>query len=133
MLRDLKETVHTVNPSSTQLRYFGAVFALFLIFFAYRFDFVLLRYITVFSLAAVAVFPRFFLPIHFLLVVITFPIGWMLSRIFLILFFFAIITPIAIIRRLLNYNNLKPTFGKQTATTYWEDFEENTNPHTMGL
>lgn len=133
ILRDLKETIHAVNPSPAQLRRFGVAFALFLTFFAYRFGIVPLYYAAAFSLAMVIVFPRFFRPIYFLLALITFPIGWMVSRIFLIIFFFVIITPTAVVRRLLGYDHLKLTFGGEKTATYWENFEENANPHSMGL
>ena len=133
MLKDLQEILHTINPSLKELRRFGVALGFFLALFAYLFGFVALYYAAATSLAVAAVFPAFFRPVHLFLMAITFPIGWILSRVFLILFFFTVITPMAAIRRLLRYDHLKLRFDEKQATTYWEDFEQNTEHDTMGL
>jgi len=133
MLRDLKETLRASNPSRAQLRRFGMALALVLAFVAYRFGFFPLYYASATAVAAATAWPHIFRPVHFFLVVITFPIGWITSRVFLVFFFFMIITPIAVSRRLLGYDPLKLKHDPEKTATCWEDFEENINYDSMGL
>ena len=57
-------------------------------------------------------------PLYVALIVLTYPIGWVLSHVMLAVLFYAMITPIGLVFRLLGRDSLNRRFDAD-ATTYW--------------
>ncbi|MHC5184457.1 MAG: hypothetical protein ACYSPI_09305 [Planctomycetota bacterium] len=57
-------------------------------------------------------------PVYLGLIVLTFPIGWVISHLMMALFYYGIITPVGLLFRLLNRDPLCRKY-KPDADTYW--------------
>ncbi len=57
-------------------------------------------------------------PVYLVLIVVTFPIGWLISHFFMGLFYFGIVTPVALIFKMLGRDPLNRKYDKN-AQTYW--------------
>ena len=57
-------------------------------------------------------------PIYLGLIVLTFPIGWVISHLMMALFYYGIITPVALLFRLINRDPLCRKY-EPDADTYW--------------
>ncbi len=66
--------------------------------------------------------PRAIRPLYVGLLVITAPIGFVLSYVILGVLFYLVITPLALILRLVGYDPLKREFERE-AETYWVEVE----------
>ena len=61
-------------------------------------------------------------PVYLGLIILTFPIGWVVSHLMMALFYYGIITPVAIIFRLLNRDPLCRS-SEPDADTYWIQYK----------
>lgn len=68
--------------------------------------------------------PRLILPFYLGLVILGFPIGWVVSHLVMFLFFFGIITPIAFVFRLAGRDLLCRKLDR-TAESYWTDSSQD--------
>ena len=135
MLGEIKETLRSLQPSRRQLRVFGVLLGVLTVFAART-----IEGADAFGgsaagigIAALAIlFPRTIEPIWKMLMVLTLPIGWVVSRLILIAFFYIILTPISLLFRIVGHDILKRRLSP-SADTYWEPFEENKRPDSMGL
>lgn len=73
-------------------------------------------------------FPVVMRPVYFVAILVTFPIGWVVSRLLLAVVFFAIITPIALIFRLTGRDVLARKVDPD-CESYWEPVGETPVPH----
>lgn len=131
MLQELKAALK-IKPKIRELRLFGVLLALVLVIVASKFGLEYLIWLTLVLLAMVVVAPRLLRPIVIVLLILTVPIGWIISRLVLIVFFYLVVTPVALIRRLLRHDplNLRP---QKDQATYWEELEPNRNYDKMYL
>ena len=118
-----------LNPSSEKLRQFGGITPIMLLIIGMG-----LRWRVGLSMEALAgmclfgilVFvvsrlsPRFVRPVYLGLVIIGYPIGWFISHLVMILFYFGIITPVALVFRLLGRDILKRRWDSGSET-YWTE------------
>lgn len=135
MLREIKETLRSIHPSHRQLRTFGILLGALVIFAARTIEGADAFGGSAAGAAIVAlavIFPRAIDPIWRTLMALTLPIGWIISRLILIAFFYTILTPISLVLRITGHDILKRRFSP-SADTYWEPFEENKRPDSMGL
>ena len=78
----------------------------------------------IFSIAGILLYvlsrvsPQLIKPVFLTLVLLTFPIGWVFSHLVMVLFYYGIITPVALFFHLLNRDPLCRKFD-QNADTYW--------------
>jgi Saxitoxin biosynthesis operon protein SxtJ len=115
-----------LNPPPRTLRQFAGLWIVFFSGVA-AYQYFARQHETVAAIAALAavtigplgvVAPAAIRPIFVAWLVLTFPIGWMISRLTLLVMFFGLITPIALFFRLRGRDalNLRP---KPAADTYW--------------
>ncbi len=71
--------------------------------------------------------PRTIRPLFVALMVLTAPIGWAVSQVFLAVVFFGAFTPVAMVFRLLGRDALKREFDAD-AETYWEPKDMPADP-----
>lgn len=57
-------------------------------------------------------------PVYLVMVIVTFPVGWVISHLVMGLFFYVVITPIAILFKIIGRDTLCRRFDPQT-DTYW--------------
>ncbi|MDP3727066.1 MAG: SxtJ family membrane protein [bacterium] len=135
MIKEIRETLQSIHPSHRQLRLFGVLLGA-LIVFASR----TVEGADAFGgstagiiIAALAVaLPGAIEPVWRALMALTLPIGWFVSRLILIVFFYTVFTPISLVLRIVGHDILKRRL-LSSADTYWEPFEENKRPDSMGL
>ncbi len=118
-----------LNPSAEKLRQFGWIAPIMLLAIGLVF-----RWRIGLSLAAVAglciagllifilsrVSPRLVWPVYVGLMLIGFPIGWVVSHVVMILFYFGIITPVGLVFRLLGRDMLHRRWDR-SCETYWTE------------
>ncbi len=126
----------TLRPSRSQLRTFGLITAVMTALVGASFYFrghlsgisiepdlatqlghVLWGASAVAALAAFVV-PSAFLPLYVVLTVVTFPIGFVLSHVLIATIFFVLITPFALVMRLLGRDQMTRQIDR-TTITYW--------------
>ena len=71
-------------------------------------------------------FPSFIRPLFVGLLVITFPIGWVVSHLFLILIFFLVITPIGLVMKIKKHDPLNLKMPKEPSM--WKEIKVKKNP-----
>ena len=130
MLQDIK-TALRIKPKTWELRVFGIILAVIVSVIGHRFEISYLPWAGLGFLTVSLVLPRLLTYVVLVLLVLTAPIGWIVSRIILTLFFYLIVTPIAIIRRLSKHDTLHLRPGKEQS--YWEHIEPNENHDKMHL
>ncbi len=130
MIQDIK-TALQIKPKNWELRVFGIILALILIFLAIRFNILYLSWTAGIPMMLAIIKPRLLTLPVLTLIVITAPIGWTLSRIALVISFYLGVTPVAIARRLLKHDtlHLKP----ENRNSYWEEVERNASHDKMHL
>jgi hypothetical protein len=64
-------------------------------------------------------YPKANLPIYFLLAMVTFPIGFVMSYVILFTIYFFVITPIGLLMRVLGKDSLDRAWNS-SATSYWK-------------
>lgn len=118
-----------LNPSPDKLRQFGSIAPIMLLIIG-----LVLRWRVGLSIALIAgmcllgiliflasrVSPKLVRPIYVGLTIIGFPIGWIVSHLVLLLFYFGIITPVALIFRLLGRDMLHRRW-ESGRETYWTE------------
>jgi Saxitoxin biosynthesis operon protein SxtJ len=121
----IAEEIKNIKQSSKDLRKFGITVGLVFILLA----FLLFRkhsgvYISIGILGAILfliglVFPIILKPLHKVWMTIAILIGWIMTRLILMLFFFIILTPISFLARLFGkrFLDLKIDYSKKS---YWE-------------
>lgn len=136
MIHEIKKTLRELNPTNRQMRWFGMVLAFFLGLAApvVMHDLIsqrlgILLGTTIFVIASLL--PWAIKPLWFSLMTLAIPVGWIVSRIILVAFFYIVITPLSFLLRLIGQDPLK--LKEHNTPTYWEDFEENKAPDTIGL
>ncbi|MDP3794507.1 MAG: SxtJ family membrane protein [bacterium] len=134
MFGDIRQTIYELHPSVRQLRLFGLVLLALLGFFAYRFPSARLVLTGVELLIFAGLFyPQVLQWVYLALMALTLPIGWLLSRLVLTLFFVVVISPFGTIRRLTGRDPLHLRFREHDTTSYWEDVEQNAHFDKMHL
>lgn len=117
---------HT-NPDLKTLQQFGGLSFAFLSYGAYVQGFVKHQPNLAILLAGLAVVmgvlalvkPTFIKPIFVGAMVVTFPIGFVISKVLLGLIYYGLITPIALVFRIIGRDELYLKDKRATATTYW--------------
>lgn len=67
------------------------------------------------------------LPIYRLLMIVSFPIGWVIGHLVLGIFFYVVIGIVGLVFRVLGRDPLKRKYDPE-AETYWEPYQEKKNP-----
>ena len=62
--------------------------------------------------------PKALKPIYVGLMIVTFPIGWLMTRVILLVLYFAVLTPVGLLMRLFGRDTMKRAFDRG-AQTYW--------------
>jgi hypothetical protein len=115
-----------LRPDDRKLRQFTILAAVVLGVFA------VVRYIKagtsfsalIFAVAAVIIAgvglaaPRLIRPLYVALTVATFPIGWVVSRLVLLVIFYVVITPIGLLLRFTGYDSLR--LKRRSVDSHWE-------------
>lgn len=135
MFREIAETLRAIRPGSRQLRVFGILLGALVVFAART-----IQGADAFggsaagaAIAALALaLPVAIEPIWRALMAVTIPIGWIISRLILIAFFYIVLTPVSFILRVVGHDPLRRRWRKDLES-YWEPFEENKRPDSMGL
>jgi hypothetical protein len=115
-----------LNPSNRTLRQFAGLWILFMggsAIWQYaahaRTELALVLAILALTVGPAGLaFPRVLRPLFVTWLALAFPIGWAVSRIVLMILFWGVITPVAVIGRLFGRDVLKLRRQRQ-ATTYW--------------
>jgi hypothetical protein len=68
--------------------------------------------------------PAFMRPIFSLMMLVAFPIGWVVSHAMMLVIFYVVATPIGLIMRLFGYDPLRLKIDK-AAQTYWQPRDPN--------
>lgn len=138
MMHELKEILRSFNPTRAQLIWFGMLLSFFISLGAIRAltrpssTAPVLFAAAAVILAAAILAPKTLRPALYLLTAIAFPIGWMVSRLILMLFFYIALTPMAFLLRLIGKDPM-PLSPDREKRSYWEDFEPNRHPDSMRL
>lgn len=123
------------NPSEKKLRQFGNVAPIMLLLIAcilrWRFD---LPAPAMATLCAVGILifltskqsAKLVRPVYLLLVLIGFPIGWVISHLIMLLFYYLIITPIALFFRLIGRDALQRRWNPESES-YWTEHSKTDN------
>lgn len=134
MFKEITETLRSLQPSSNSLRLFGIILGALIIFAAQVIEgadaFGGSTAGAIIAILAV-ILPRAIEPIWKTLMVLTLPIGWLVSHAILIAFFYLILTPVSFVLRIVGHDPMNRRLSK--GGTYWEPFEENKRPDSMGL
>src|SRR5438874_6969495 len=111
------------DPPRRQLRQFAWLLALFLGVAAWRLEGTAAGLVVRLTAAAAfglgTVWPGAFRVVYRTLLVLTFPVGWLVSRVVLGAVFFGLITPLALVFRLAGRDPLCRRL-KPEAATYWQ-------------
>lgn len=119
-----------MNPSGGKLRQFGQVAPLMMLLIAcllkWRFDLPIAAMAGMVGMGALILIlsklsPKFVKPVYLALVFIGFPIGWVVSHLVMILFFFGIITPVALVFRLFGRDALHRGWDPKSES-YWTEY-----------
>lgn len=66
-------------------------------------------------------------PVYLVLIVVTFPIGWVLSHVLVAVFYYGIVTPVALVFKLIGRDPLHRAMDKD-ASTYWIPYDKERKP-----
>lgn len=122
-----------MNPSEGKLRQFGQIAPIMLLLIAclLRWRFGLpMSGLSVMCIIGILIFilsklsPKLVKPVYLTLILISFPIGWVISHLIMLLFFFGIITPLALVFRLLGRDALHRRWDPK-CESYWTDHPRN--------
>lgn len=124
-----------LNPSAEKLRQFGWIAPIMLLViglvFWWRFGMpaagitvMVLVGMVIFTLSRVS--PRLVRPVYMVLVIVGFPIGWVVSHLVMFLFYFGIITPVALVFRLMGRDMLHRRWDRRLET-YWTEHPQCDN------
>jgi hypothetical protein len=80
------------------------------------------------ALAVMAIaYPPLLRPLHVAVSIVTFPVGFVMSHVLLALVFYLVLTPVALVMRLLGRDTLSRRFEPE-AESYWQPAETPTDP-----
>ena len=132
MFKEIKETLHSLNPSEKELRWFGIIAILILLLLSYRFP----RGIIFFAVlggwvVSGLVMPRVLRRLYLVAMALTLPLGWIFSRALLTLFFYLVVSPTAFLQGALKRDLLHLNFKSDNNSSFWEEVEENKNYEKM--
>jgi len=113
-----------LHPDRTKLRQFAALLSAIALLFAV-FSNPIWAAVAAYALLSVIV-PRAAYPAYIVLTVITFPIGWVVSRAMFAIVFYVVMTPIALVQRVLRRDALR--IRRRETTSYWEKAEGDRDP-----
>jgi hypothetical protein len=115
------------RPKSTTLRQFAGCWVVFVGLLAFRVGVHNEQYVAGAALAVLAgsvglaglIWPAAVRPLFVVLTVVTFPIGWVVSRVLLAILFYGLFTPVGLVMRWCGRDalELRPQAGR---STYWE-------------
>lgn len=134
MLHEIRETLHSINPSRRQLRVFGILLGALLVFAGQTVDGADAfggSAAGVFIAALAGMLPGAIEPIWKTLMALALPIGWLVSRAILVAFFYLVLTPVSLVLRAAGRDPMNRQLSG--CGSYWESFEENRIPDSMGL
>lgn len=134
MLREIKETLRVLRPSYSKLRAFGILLGALIIFAAQTIegaDAFGGSAAGIIIIALAVLLPGAIEPIWRALMALTLPIGWLVSRAILVAFFYLVLTPVSLVLRIAGHDLMNRRLSE--GGTYWEPFEENNRPDSMGL
>ena len=125
------EDIMNIDSSLRELRKFGVIMAGALVFIGcvllwcqkglYPYVFILAG---IFLLSGLLI-PRILMPLHKVWMTLAVVIGWIMTRMILILLFYLIVTPIALLMRVIGKELLDITFdGSNQKVTYWTPREK---------
>ncbi|MGJ8644116.1 MAG: SxtJ family membrane protein [Luteolibacter sp.] len=118
-----------MNPSEGKLRQFGQVAPIMLLLIAcllkWRFDLPLtgmaaMVIVGILILILSKLSSKLVKPVYLALVLIGFPIGWVISHLIMLIFFFGIITPVALVFRLMGRDALHRNWDPKSES-YWTE------------
>lgn len=121
------------NPSEKKLRQFGNIAPIMLLLIAcilrWRFDLPLPAMATMCAVGVMIFFAsrlsaKLVRPIYLVLILIGFPIGWVISHLVMLLFYFGLITPIALVFRLMNRDAFHRNWDPESES-YWTEHQKN--------
>ena len=112
-----------LHPDRRKLRQFAALLAAIAILFVLVDP--LWAIVAVYGILSLA-FPRLAYPVYAVLTIVTFPIGWIVSRVMLAILFYVVLTPIALVQRLLRRDVLR--IRRPDERSYWEAVESERDP-----
>lgn len=112
-----------LHPDRRKLRQFAALLAAIAIVFVLVDP--LWAIVAAYGLLSLAL-PRLAYPVYIVLTVVTFPIGWVVSRVMLAILFYVVLTPIALVQRLLRRDVLR--IRRPDEGSYWEEVERERDP-----
>jgi hypothetical protein len=123
------------NPSRRDLRIFGLLLAGFIPLagwlvvrrFEVEYPWLAFAVLSAVSMVAALLAPRSLRGLHWAWHAVTFPIGWMISRVLLAIVYWGVLTPIAWTLRLRGRDALGRQFDRH-ATTYWTRYDP---PHDV--
>jgi hypothetical protein len=113
-----------LHPDDRKLRQFAAILFVIALLFAI-FSKPIWTVVVAYAVLSVIV-PRVAYPAYVVLTVITFPVGWIVSRVMLAILFYVVITPIGLVQRLFRRDPLR--IGRAGSASYWEDIEGDREP-----
>lgn len=118
-----------MNPSEGKLRQFGQVAPFMMLLIAcllkWRFDLPLVAMTGMVAIGTLILIlsklsSKLVKPFYLALVFIGFPIGWVISHVIMLLFFFGIITPVALVFRLFGRDALHRSWDTKSES-YWTE------------
>lgn len=71
--------------------------------------------------------PRAIRPVFIVLMVINYPIGWLMTHIVMAVIFYLVVTPLAVIMKLAGRDPMERRFDR-SASTYWKPRSTETDP-----
>lgn len=126
MISEIKLVLSEFSVGVTQLRIFGLVCAAVFGLLYYHFgSALLLLFVVVMAVISFGA-PRILLPVVKILIALTYPIGWVLSRTLLTALYIVILTPIGLLRKL-----IRGVFSSKSGT--WHSIEANEHHDRMSL
>ena len=134
MLRDIKATLHSLQPSPNSLRVFGVLLGALIVFASRTIegaDALGGSAAGIFIAVFAALLPGAVEPVWKTLMALTLPIGWLVSRAILVAFFYLVLAPVSLVLRMAGHDPMNRRLSKDGS--YWEPFEENKRPDSMGL
>lgn len=123
------EEIRTIKSTKKEIRDFGIILGIILAIFGTLFfikgrAFYFYFFICSSLLIAFALFkPELIKPVQKVWMTVSVIIGWFATRIILFILFYAVLTPIAVIARLLKNKFLEKDFDK-TVDTYWMPIDQ---------
>lgn len=116
------------NPDLKTLRNFGLILAAFCIAGCLRQPLLWIS-VAVIVAAISLIAPKSLKPMFVGLSIVTYPLGWLISRLLLLVVFFAAVLPTGLVLRLLGHDPMKRRF-EPAASTYWESKKTPRDPES---